>query len=79
MERVRGNQRHTRQRQSLAIDGQAVMEVLACGPGQRVGAALGFLSERVAADPARNTPAGLRADLALFARDNPDLLERPDE
>lgn len=79
IDRVRSNQRHTRRRESLAIDGKTVMEVLACGPGPRVGSALRFLSERVAADPSCNTLAALRADLALWTRRNPDPRQQPDE
>jgi len=48
----------------LALDGEAVMQALGCGPGRVVGAALRFLTERVLEDPACNTPEHLRALLA---------------
>jgi len=48
----------------LALDGEAVMQALNCGPGRVVGAALRFLTERVLEDPACNTPECLCALLA---------------
>jgi tRNA nucleotidyltransferase (CCA-adding enzyme) len=48
----------------LALDGEAVMQALGCGPGRIVGAALRFLTERVLEDPACNTPERLQALLA---------------
>ena len=47
------------------------MEQLGCGPGPIVGRALRFLGERAAADPAHNTPAGLRALLDEWAGQRP--------
>ncbi len=51
-------------REALAIDGEAVMQVLGCAPGPRIGRALRFLEEAVLERPEQNTPAQLRALLA---------------
>ena len=68
IERVRANQARGERRTILALDGKAVMELLQCGPGRQVGAALRFASEWVAEDPARNEPAALRAALLAWER-----------
>jgi hypothetical protein len=43
----------------LALDGQAVMERLGCGPGRQIGQALRFLEAAAVDDPSINTPDGL--------------------
>jgi tRNA nucleotidyltransferase/poly(A) polymerase len=52
----------------LALDGRAVMEILACGPGPEVGLALRHLAKAVAADPICNTPDALRERLLAWRR-----------
>jgi tRNA nucleotidyltransferase/poly(A) polymerase len=51
---------------TLALDGRAVMEILACGPGPEVGRALRHLAKAVAADPACNTAEALRERLLAW-------------
>jgi tRNA nucleotidyltransferase/poly(A) polymerase len=51
---------------ALALDGRAVMEILACGPGPEVGRALRHLVKAVAADPACNTADALRERLLAW-------------
>jgi tRNA nucleotidyltransferase/poly(A) polymerase len=53
---------------TLALDGRAVMAILACGPGPEVGLALRFLAKAVAADPACNTAEALRERLLAWRR-----------
>ena len=53
---------------ALALDGRAVMEILACGPGPEVGQALRHLAKAVAADPACNTAEALRERLLAWRR-----------
>jgi len=60
IERTRLNRKRKQRRTELALDGQGVMELLGCGPGRRVGAALRFAAELVNADPSSNEPATLR-------------------
>jgi tRNA nucleotidyltransferase/poly(A) polymerase len=50
----------------LALDGGAVMEILACGPGPQIGRALRYLAKAVAADPACNTAELLRERLLAW-------------
>jgi tRNA nucleotidyltransferase/poly(A) polymerase len=45
---------------TLALDGQAIMAALDCGPGPLVGLAVRYLNESVAADPGCNEPERLR-------------------
>ena len=52
----------------LALDGRAVMEILACGPGPKVGLALQHLAKAVAADPTCNTAEALRERLLAWRR-----------
>jgi tRNA nucleotidyltransferase/poly(A) polymerase len=52
----------------LALDGRAVMEILACGPGPEVGLALRHLAKAVAADPSCNTADALRERLLAWRR-----------
>jgi tRNA nucleotidyltransferase (CCA-adding enzyme) len=47
-------------RRRLDISGADVMRQLDCKPGPRIGRALAYLTERVALDPALNTPGRLR-------------------
>ena len=47
-------------RRRLVVSGADVMKQLDCKPGPRVGRALAYLTERVAVDPALNTPDELR-------------------
>ena len=47
-------------RKRLVISGSDVMKQLDCQPGPRIGRALAYLSERVAVDPALNSPDELR-------------------
>ena len=51
---------------ALALDGRAVMEILACGPGPEIGRALRQLAKAVAADPACNTAEALRERLLAW-------------
>jgi tRNA nucleotidyltransferase/poly(A) polymerase len=51
---------------ALALDGRAVMEILACGPGPEVGRALQHLAKAVAADPGCNTAEVLRERLLAW-------------
>jgi hypothetical protein len=48
---------------ALALDGRAVMEILACGPGPEVGLALRHLAKAIEADPTCNTAETLRERL----------------
>ena len=52
------------------------MQILGCGPGRRVGAALRFLGDRAAANPACNTPELLGVELRDWAHRNPEDRER---
>ncbi len=61
------------ERRDLALDGAAVMEILGVPPGPRVGRALRRLMEAVLEDPSLNTPDGLRARLASWAREDGDF------
>ncbi len=54
---------------ALALDGRAVMAILACGPGPEVGRALRQLEKAVAADPTCNTAAALRVRLLAWRSD----------
>jgi tRNA nucleotidyltransferase (CCA-adding enzyme) len=74
IERVRQNRARTQEREELALDGRTVMQILGCGPGQRVGRALRFLADRAAEQPERNTPEDLRATLLDWSEHNPDRL-----
>ena len=68
-ERVEARERDAqaaRQRGSLALDGVAVMEQLGTGSGPRVGAALRYLTRKVAEHPSCNTPAQLHALLEAW-------------
>jgi tRNA nucleotidyltransferase/poly(A) polymerase len=58
------------QRQDLALDGAAVMEILGVPPGPAVGRALRRLTDRILDDPSLNTPSGLRALLESWANDD---------
>lgn len=58
-------------REVLALDGKQVMEVLGCGPGPRIGAALRYLTELVLTDPASNQAAILCDRLRAWAQENP--------
>jgi tRNA nucleotidyltransferase (CCA-adding enzyme) len=51
----------------LAIDGQAVMDLLACDPGRQVGDALDHLLEKVLDDPSLNRPDLLKKILLEWA------------
>jgi hypothetical protein len=51
---------------ALALDGRAVMEILACGPGPEVGRALRHLAKAVAAEPACNNAVTLRERLLAW-------------
>lgn len=64
--RVAAARARTAQRRALALSGEEVMEALGCGPGRRVGEALRHLGAFTAADPSRNTPERLRAELAAW-------------
>jgi hypothetical protein len=72
IERVVENRNRSDRRTGLALDGGTVMELLGCGPGRRVGAALRFLTEWASGDPARNEPEALRAAVLQWAGENPD-------
>lgn len=50
----------------LALDGQAVMDLLGVGPGPRVGEALRHLLDRVLEDPRRNQRAALEEELRAW-------------
>ncbi len=50
----------TEPRVRLAIDGEQIMSELRCGPGPRVGRAVAYLSEQIAANPEHNEPGKLR-------------------
>ncbi len=58
---LRDHERSASARSQLAISGADVMTCLGCGPGPRVGRAIGYLAERIRLDPSRNTPDALRA------------------
>lgn len=51
---------------ALEIGGAEVMRILGQGPGPHVGRALAHLARVIAADPARNTPAELEAELRAW-------------
>lgn len=65
--RIRRAAANEARREPLALGGREVMAALACPAGPRIGRALDFLAERVADDPARNTPDTLRAELIAWA------------
>jgi hypothetical protein len=54
----------------LALGGEQIMKLLGCGPGPQIGAALRYLSECVAEDPACNTEASLRVRLDAWSQPN---------
>jgi hypothetical protein len=58
------------ERQNLALDGAAIMQILGCPPGPRVGRALRHLTERVVDDPSLNTPQALSALLETWAEED---------
>lgn len=72
IDRIRGNREREARRTQLAIDGQAIMELLRCAPGRRVGAALRFVSELVERDPSQNEASRLREALLAWNRENPE-------
>lgn len=82
IERVRLNRERSLRRTVLALDGREVMQLLGCGPGSRVGAALRHLAEIVDADPGRNEPAALRQALlewdARGADETGPMRDRPE-
>jgi tRNA nucleotidyltransferase (CCA-adding enzyme) len=67
IERFRALLRRERERPQLAVDGRAIMEHLACGPGRHVGEALRHLHALVADDPSRNERATLLAELDAWS------------
>lgn len=76
VERVREARRRAAERTRLALDGDAVMAALGCGPGPHVGRALRHLTEWAAAEPGRNRETTLRAELRRWAEAHPgDLRE----
>jgi tRNA nucleotidyltransferase (CCA-adding enzyme) len=66
--RVAQTRDRSRIREELALDGRAVMELLGCGPGRRVGAALRYAAELIAAEPAHNEPKRLREAVLAWDR-----------
>ncbi len=60
----------------LALDGRAVMELLACGPGPEVGRALEHLTKAVTADPECNTVDALRERLLAWRSRRSEPLRR---
>jgi tRNA nucleotidyltransferase/poly(A) polymerase len=70
VERLLESRDREKRRTRLAIDGRAVMQILRCPPGPRVGAALRFAAERIARDPTENDPARLRDALLAWDRAN---------
>ena len=77
IERVRLNRERSERRTELALDGQAVMQLLGCGPGRRVGAALRFVAELVNANPSSNEPVALRKALLEWDARTTDEAEPP--
>jgi len=69
---VRAQRERRAARNRLAIGGGAVMELLGCAPGRRVGRALRHLGEEVAAGRLANREPDLRAALEAWARHAPD-------
>ncbi|MCG8590195.1 MAG: hypothetical protein MJE66_12960 [Proteobacteria bacterium] len=67
LQRVKRAEARARSRGALAIDGDRIMQLLACSPGPTVGRALAHLAEWVDADSERNTPARLEEELARWA------------
>ena len=63
IERIHLNRERNHRRTELALDGKGVMQLLGCGPGRRVGAALRFAAEWVDANPSSNEPGALRRAL----------------
>jgi tRNA nucleotidyltransferase (CCA-adding enzyme) len=57
--------------QDLALDGRAVMRILAAGPGPHVGEALRHLLDRVLEDPAVNSAEALERELRAWSADRP--------
>lgn len=72
IERIVQNRERNVRRTALALDGRAVMEILRCGPGNRVGAALRFAAELVASDPSCNDPMTLRNALLVWDAQDAD-------
>jgi len=70
LDQVREERALKQQRNTLAIDGAAVMAFLGCIPGPSVGRALQHLTERVVRDPSLNTRAALEEILTEWAREN---------
>jgi tRNA nucleotidyltransferase/poly(A) polymerase len=60
-----------RSRNKLALDGSAVMEILDCPAGKRVGEALRFLSDYVSLHPEQNAADPLRAQLEQWDGQHP--------
>jgi tRNA nucleotidyltransferase/poly(A) polymerase len=75
IERIIDKRARAERRIGLALNGSAVMKLLGCRPGQRVGAALRFLGERVASNPDCNTPEVLAAELREWAQRHPERRE----
>lgn len=67
LERVRANRESAARRKTLAIDGTAVMDLLACRPGREVGLALRHVSAWVAEDESRNELEKLKVELKQWA------------
>ncbi len=61
--RILLNRERSRRRTELALDGRTIMELLGCGPGMRVGAALRFLADLVDSDPSQNERETLKRAL----------------
>lgn len=71
-ERVRANRERSATRKALALDGAAVMKLLGCGPGRKVGLALRHLAAWIAEDPLRNRAEKLQVELQEWARKQSD-------
>ncbi len=74
--RVRASHALALRRQDLALDGSEVMEILRCGPGPDVGAALRYLTECVIEAPDCNTREGLTDRLRAWHHERPRAAAR---
>lgn len=72
IDRVRESRSRSTERTRLAVGGEQVMEWLGWGPGPRVGRALRFASDWVAADPSRNHPERIREALLAWSQQAED-------
>ncbi|MHA7837515.1 MAG: hypothetical protein ACX98W_08670, partial [bacterium] len=75
IEAAREDRARDLRRRTLALDGQAVMELLDAGPGPHVGRALAHLARHVETHPDANERGALAQELRRWARSAPSTGE----